>query len=247
MLVSQRIRNVVTALGTVALLVVAGCADPAAETENITTAGASDASTAEGVATKTSTDANAEKAEPIPSASSNLATFGGGCFWCVEAVFEEMTGVKSVVSGYAAGKTKNPTYAEVCTGTTDHAEVCQIEFDPDVVSYQELLEVFFKTHDPSTPNRQGNDYGTQYRSIILFHDAEQQATAQKYIEKLDASGEWSGPVTTQLEKAGEFYIAEEKHQDYYARNPSAPYCLAVVGSKVKKFRDVFPEKRKQPE
>ncbi len=189
-----------------------------------------------------STDA-ADSSKPTKA----VATFGGGCFWCVEAVFEEMQGVSSVVSGYAGGEVSNPTYEAVCRGDTGHAEVCQIHFDPSVVTFEELLEVFFKTHDPTTLNRQGADRGTQYRSIIMYESDEQKTVAEQYIAKLNKSGDYAAPIVTIVEPASTFYEAEAYHQDYFANNPSAGYCLAVVGPKVKKFREVFGDKRKTAE
>lgn len=173
-----------------------------------------------------------------------VATFGGGCFWCVEAVFERMQGVKDVVSGYAGGRNANPTYQQVLTGRTGHAEVCQIHFDPDEVTYEELLEVFWKTHDPTTLNQQGADIGTQYRSVIFYHDDEQRELATKYKEKLDRSGAFRNKIVTEISKLPAFYTAEDYHQDYYRRNPNQGYCAAVVRPKVEKFEKVFADKVK---
>lgn len=176
-----------------------------------------------------------------------LATFGGGCFWCTEAIFQQVAGVQKVVSGYAGGKVKNPTYKEVCTGLTGHAEVVQITFDPAVISYDELLEIFWKTHDPTTLNRQGNDVGTQYRSVIYYHSEEQKKKAEYYRKKLDESGAFGRPIVTEISPFTEFYPAEDYHQNYYRLNPSAPYCQYVIAPKLEKFRKVFTKKlQKQP-
>ena len=167
------------------------------------------------------------------------ATLAGGCFWCVEAVFDELRGVESVTSGYTGGDVPRPTYQQVCTGATGHAEAVEIKFDPGVVSYRELLEVFFTVHDPTTPNRQGADVGTQYRSAIFYHTPEQREIAEATIAALDAEKIWDAPVVTQVAPAGEFYPAEGYHQEYFANNPSQPYCRAVVAPKVAKFRQKF--------
>lgn len=164
-----------------------------------------------------------------------VATFGGGCFWCVEAVFEQMEGVKDVVSGYAGGHTENPTYGQVCAGDTGHAEVVRITYDPSVVSYGELLEMFWKSHNPTTPNRQGADVGSQYRSIILYQDEEQKRVAEQSKRKGKESGGFSDPIVTEIVPAGEFYEAEGYHQDYSSRNSNAPYCQAVIAPKLKKL------------
>ena len=179
------------------------------------------------------------------SGTLETVTFGAGCFWCVEAVFKLMEGVVSVESGYAGGKSENPTYEQVCSGTTGHAEVCRIQFDPAKVAYEKMLEVFWKTHDPTTLNRQGADAGTQYRSVIYAQDERQKAIAEKYRKELDASGAWSQPIVTQIELTPRFYRAEEYHQDYYRRNPGNGYCSFVIGPKVEKFRKVFPESVKK--
>lgn len=174
--------------------------------------------------------------------TTSIATFGAGCFWCVEACFSEMKGVKQVLSGYMGGSTLNPTYKDVCTGKTGHAEVAQIVFDPSLISYEELLEVFWFVHDPTTLNRQGNDIGTQYRSVVFYHSEEQKALAQYYKQKLQESGAYANPVVTEISAASEFYVAEEYHQGYFNENPDQPYCAAVVRPKVEKFRKVFAEK-----
>lgn len=163
------------------------------------------------------------------------ASFGAGCFWCVEPFFEKLKGVHSVVSGYQGGTTVNPTYQEVTSGKTGHAEVVQVSYDPSVVSYTDLLEVFFKIHDPTTLNRQGADVGTQYRSTILYYSEEQKAAAEAAIENLTREGVFGKPIVTKIEPAGTFYLGEAYHQDYYANNPSAPYCRLVIAPKLKKI------------
>ena len=173
-----------------------------------------------------------------------VATLAGGCFWCTEAVFERMRGVNDVVSGYIGGHVPNPTYEQVCGKRTGHAEAVEIYYNPSLTTYEELLEVFFKTHDPTTLNRQGADQGPQYRSSVFFHDEKQKAIAEKYIAKLNEAGE--GPIVTKLEVASTFYPAEEYHQDYFRRNPNAGYCQAVVKNKVRKFNREFGDKIKKP-
>jgi peptide-methionine (S)-S-oxide reductase len=171
-----------------------------------------------------------------PESKTELATFGGGCFWCTEAVFVRLKGVKKVTSGYTGGTVVNPTYRQICNGDTGHAEVVQIEFDPEVITYEQLLDVFFHTHDPTTLNRQGADRGTQYRSSVFYHnDGQKQATAAM-IRRLDAGDTFDDPIVTTIEKMAKFYPAEDYHQDYFALNPQQPYCQAVVGPKVAKFR-----------
>lgn len=174
-----------------------------------------------------------------------VATLAGGCFWCLEAVFDELRGVTSVVSGYAGGHARKPTYQQVCTGATGHAEVVQITFDPSVVSYRELLEVFFTVHDPTTLNRQGADVGTQYRSAIFYHTPEQRETAEQVINKLDGAKIWDAPIVTEVVPFTEFFPAEDYHQEYFANNPNQPYCRAVVAPKVAKFRQKFLENLKR--
>ena len=169
------------------------------------------------------------------------ATFGSGCFWCTEAIFELVEGVVDVQSGYSAGDTENPSYKEVTSGTTNHAEVVSITYNPSKVSYLELLEIFWRTHDPTTLNRQGADVGTQYRSIILYHDDEQRDLATKTLKELDKSGSWRSPIVTKIEKFDKFYIAEDYHQDYYALNPNNSYCSYVISPKIDKFKKVFSE------
>jgi peptide-methionine (S)-S-oxide reductase len=168
-----------------------------------------------------------------------LATFGAGCFWCVEAVFQQLKGVTSVVSGYAGGHVQNPTYEQVCTGRTGHAEVCQIQYDPEQISYEDLLEVFFNTHDPTTLNRQGNDIGTQYRSVIFYHNDEQREAAEKAKTELDESGAWKNPIVTEISPLEEFFRGEDYHQDYFRRNPNQRYCQLVIRPKLDKFERVF--------
>ena len=170
-----------------------------------------------------------------PKVKTQKATFGGGCFWCLEAVYESVPGVKSAVSGYAGGLVKNPTYAMVSTGETGHAEVVQVEFDPEVVTYERLLDIFFHLHDPTTLNAQGPDFGTQYRSIILYHTDEQKAAAQKAYEKLTADGAYAAPIVTQLEPLKAFYPADKHHQDYYRKNKRAAYCQTYIVPKLKKL------------
>ncbi len=172
------------------------------------------------------------------------ATFGGGCFWCLEPLFDNLTGVTDVVSGYAGGHTVNPTYQQVCSETTGHAEVIQIKFDPSVVSYQALLEVFFTMHDPTTLNRQGNDVGESYRSIILYQNAVQLETAKIVIANFEQQKIWDHKIVTQLEPYTVFYPAEDYHQEYFARNPGQGYCRITVAPKVAKFRKMFLEKLK---
>ncbi|WP_246361528.1 peptide-methionine (S)-S-oxide reductase MsrA [Moheibacter lacus] len=173
------------------------------------------------------------------------ATFGGGCFWCVEAVFDQLLGVKKVVSGYSGGHTVNPTYKEVCSGETGHAEVVQIEFDPNVISYQDLLEVFWTVHDPTQLNRQGNDVGTQYRSIILFENENQKSIAQNSIKEFEASEMYDGSFTTQLVPLEKFYAAEDYHQNYYENDGGEnPYCSIVIAPKIEKFYKKFYNKLK---
>ena len=164
------------------------------------------------------------------------ATLAGGCFWCLEAVYKDLRGVEGVVSGYAGGDSPDPTYQEVCSGTTGHAEVVQVIFDPGIVSFREILEVFFSIHDPTTLNRQGADVGTQYRSAIFYDSPEQKSTAEEVIKELDAAQIWSAPIVTQVVPLSEFYKAENYHQEYFENNPSQPYCQAVVAPKVAKFR-----------
>ena len=173
------------------------------------------------------------------------ATLAGGCFWCVEAVFDDLKGVHSVESGYMGGKTLNPTYEDICTGRTGHAEVIRIGFDPAAVSFADILRVFFTIHDPTTLNRQGNDSGTQYRSAIFYHSDAQKQTAQEVIAEVTREGLYSGAVVTEVTAASTFYVAENYHQEYFARNPNQQYCMFVVAPKVSKFRKEFAERLKK--
>jgi len=181
----------------------------------------------------------------MTDAGKEIATLAGGCFWCLEAVFDDLKGVDSVESGYMGGKTANPSYEEVCSGETGHAEVAQVSFDPKQVSFKEILEVFFVIHDPTTLNRQGNDVGTQYRSAIFFHSAEQKATAEQVIANMSAAKIYEDPIVTEVVPASKFYVAEDYHQEYFRRNPAQPYCAFVVRPKVAKFRKHFLEKLKK--
>jgi peptide-methionine (S)-S-oxide reductase len=176
-----------------------------------------------------------------------VATLGGGCFWCIEAVFLELNGVNSVVSGYAGGSVENPTYKAVCSGNTGHAEVCQITFDPSIISFEEILEVFFTVHDPTTLNRQGNDIGTQYRSVIFYHSEEQKKIAEKVIKAFTDKKIYPNPIVTEISEFKKFYAAEDYHQNYYNNNSDQPYCAYVVGPKVAKFRQKFISKLKKRE
>jgi peptide-methionine (S)-S-oxide reductase len=172
------------------------------------------------------------------------ATFGGGCFWCTEAVFQRLAGVEKVVSGYAGGEKPSPSYEAVCSGRTGHAEAVQVTFDPQVISFADLLEVFFATHDPTTLNRQGNDVGTQYRSVIFYHDEPQRETAEAVKRQLDASGEFSSPIVTQIVPYTGFFAAEDYHQNYYNDNSGQPYCRVIISPKLGKLRKKFAEKLK---
>jgi peptide-methionine (S)-S-oxide reductase len=174
-----------------------------------------------------------------PPSGKEIATLAGGCFWCLEAVYDQMKGVESVESGYMGGHTANPTYMAVCSGGTGHAEVVRITFDPRLASYKDLLNVFFVIHDPTTLNRQGNDEGTQYRSAIFYHSAEQKRIAEEVISELSAQRVYDDPIVTELLPAGTFYLAEGYHQEYFQRNPQQPYCQFVVAPKVAKFRKTF--------
>jgi peptide-methionine (S)-S-oxide reductase len=177
---------------------------------------------------------NGEKHETI--------TLGGGCFWCLEAVFEELKGVRLVTSGYAGGHVPNPTYEAVCRKDTGHAEVVQVSFNPEEISLREILDIFFTIHDPTTPNRQGADVGSQYRSIILYHSPEQKAVAEKVIKGLEEEKVWSAPIVTEMHPLETFYRAEEEHEQYYRRNPNQPYCQIVVEPKVAKLRSKYRDK-----
>ncbi len=176
--------------------------------------------------------------------STETATLGGGCFWCLEAVFEQLQGVHSVKSGYSGGARPNPSYEQICSGATGHAEVVQIVFEPSVTPYREVLQIFFAIHDPTTLNRQGNDVGTQYRSVIFFHSKEQSDTARTVIEELDQSGVFSAPVVTELTPLEQFYPAEDYHQEYFRQNSEQPYCQYVIDPKIAKFRAQYFDKLK---
>lgn len=178
------------------------------------------------------------------SGHAEIATLGGGCFWCLEPIFADLKGVQKVESGYSGGAVKNPAYREVCEGTTGHAEVVQVTFDATIISYKEILEIFFTFHDPTTLNRQGADSGTQYRSVIFYHTPEQQTVAEEVMQEINAAGIWGGAIVTELAPFSAFYRAEDYHQDYYARNGSQPYCQMVIAPKVKKFRERYSAKLK---
>ncbi len=167
------------------------------------------------------------------------ATFGSGCFWCTEAVFQRVKGVEKVVSGYGGGHVDNPTYRQVCNGDTGHAEAVQVTYDPDEITYPELLEIFWKTHDPTTRNQQGNDYGPQYRSVIFYHDEEQKTLAEEYKQKLNTAGIWSDPIVTEISPFTNFYTAEKYHQNYYNQNSSQAYCAYTIRPKIEKLQKVF--------
>lgn len=178
------------------------------------------------------------------SKDTQVATLAGGCFWCLEAIFAELNGVEKVVSGYTGGKVANPSYHEVCSGKTGHAEAVQISFNSQIISYKEILEVFFQIHDPTTLNRQGADVGTQYRSAIFYHNAEQKAIAELAIKELDAAKVWKSPVVTEVEPFSAFYPAEDYHRDYFRQNTSQPYCQAVIAPKLARFRKHYSRKPK---
>lgn len=193
---------------------------------------------------------NAQKTQSVDNfntANMNIetATFGNGCFWCTEAIFQDLEGVESAVSGYSGGQVENPTYEQVCSGKTGHAEVLQIKYDPAKISYEELLKVFWETHDPTTLNRQGNDVGTQYRSAIFYHDDKQKELAEKYKAQLAASGTWKDPIVTEIVPFEKFYSAEKYHQNYYKENPNQGYCSFVVRPKVEKFQAKYKDKLKK--
>ena len=195
-------------------------------------------------AQKSKVETNIESNKIMSTTNLDTAILGAGCFWCVEAVFQELNGVVSVTSGFAGGHTENPTYKEVCTGTTGHAEVAQIVYDTTKVSFDELLEVFWQTHDPTMLNRQGEDEGTQYRSAIFYHNQKQKNIAEKYKKDLDASGAWDKPIVTEIVPFTKFYKAEDYHQNYYSQNGDQPYCTYVIRPKVEKFKKVFKDKLK---
>jgi peptide-methionine (S)-S-oxide reductase len=182
--------------------------------------------------------------QSIQPARTEVATLGGGCFWCIEAVFDELEGVKSVESGYSGGSVPNPSYEQVCTGRTGHAEVVQITFDPQEIPFRDILEVFFAFHDPTTLNRQGADVGTQYRSVIFYHSPEQKATAEQVVQELEAAKIWPGRIVTQIEPFEEFYMAEDYHQEYFRLHGQQPYCQIVIAPKMAKLREHYQQKLK---
>jgi peptide-methionine (S)-S-oxide reductase len=188
-------------------------------------------------------DEGSEKSEPLNQTIMNenmdTATFGAGCFWCVEAIFQSIIGVEKVESGYTGGHTKNPTYKEICNGNTGHAEVCQIIYDPVQLTYDKLLEAFWASHDPTTLNRQGADYGTQYRSVVYYHDENQKQLAESYKNRLNAERAFGSPVVTEISPIETYYPAEDNHQNYFDNNPNQPYCARVIGPKLDKFKKVF--------
>jgi peptide-methionine (S)-S-oxide reductase len=186
-----------------------------------------------------------QKVPNIPPPGKEIATLAGGCFWCLEAVYDQLKGVDSVESGYMGGRTPNPGYKQVCEGNTGHAEVVRVTYDPKVVSYRDLLDVFFVIHDPTTLNRQGNDVGTQYRSAIFYHSAEQKRAAEEAIKAVGEAGLWEDPVATEVAPASDFYLAEDYHQEYFQSNPYQPYCQFVVAPKVAKFRKKFFDRLKK--
>ena len=183
--------------------------------------------------------------KPMSSAALDTATLAAGCFWCVEAVYQNLKGVQSVVSGYSGGTVKDPSYEEVCSGSTGHAEACQIAYDPKVISYSDILEAFWKAHDPTTLNRQGNDAGTQYRSAIFYHNAEQKRLAEHYKKELDSAHAFDAPIVTEITPFKNFYKAEDYHQNYYNEHGYAPYCMFVIRPKVEKFKKAFKDKLKE--
>ncbi|MFB6258724.1 MAG: peptide-methionine (S)-S-oxide reductase MsrA [Flavobacteriales bacterium] len=191
-----------------------------------------------------SRDSVMQDMDPGPAPGLQKATLGAGCFWCVEAIFQHLEGVEKVISGYAGGHVEAPSYKEVCTTHTGHAEVVRIHFDPSRIRYKELLEVFWQTHDPTQKNRQGADVGSQYRSIILYHDEDQRSEAEHYKAELDVSGAWDAPIVTEIEPCTNFYPAEGDHQDYYRNNQEGGYCRAVIVPKLEKLKEVFGDKLK---
>lgn len=173
-----------------------------------------------------------------------IATLGGGCFWCLDPIYAELVGVEKVEAGYSGGEVKNPSYELICTGTTGHAEVVQVTFDPKIITYEEILKIFFTIHDPTTLNRQGADVGTQYRSVIFYHDETQKETAERVIQEIEREGIWHDPIVTQVLPLDVFYVAEDYHQDYFKNNPGQGYCRVVIAPKVAKFRQKYVEKLK---
>lgn len=188
---------------------------------------------------------NMKDMDPGPAEGLERATFGAGCFWCVEAIFQHLEGVEKVISGYSGGQVENPSYKEVCTGQTGHAEAVRVHFDPERISYKELLEVFWRTHDPTQKNRQGADIGPQYRSAVFYHNDEQRQEAEHLKAELDASGAWGAPIVTEISPCENFYTAEEEHQDYYEKNKEGGYCQAVIVPKLEKFKEAFGHKAKE--
>lgn len=180
---------------------------------------------------------------PVSSGKTEIATLGGGCFWCVEAIYQDLKGVSKVESGYSGGHIDNPTYKEVCSGLTGHAEVVQVTFDPEVISYADILRIFFTVHDPTTLNRQGNDTGTQYRSVVYYHSEEQKKTAEAV--KIEAQEAWDNPIVTEISAFDKFYKAEDYHQNYFKDNPNQGYCSFIIAPKVKKFREKFKDRLKE--
>jgi peptide-methionine (S)-S-oxide reductase len=187
---------------------------------------------------------NQENVQPNPPEGREVATLAGGCFWCLEAIFKEVMGIEKVVSGYSGGTTVNPSYVEVCSGATGHAESTQLTYDPKKISFREILAIFFSVHDPTTLNRQGADVGTQYRSAIFYHNEKQKTEAEEAIRQLNASKAWGAPVVTQVAPYKDFYPAEEYHQEYFARNPENPYCSVAIAPKLDKFRKQYLKKVK---
>ncbi|MBC7890525.1 MAG: peptide-methionine (S)-S-oxide reductase MsrA [Ferruginibacter sp.] len=196
-------------------------------------------------AQKNNTTKSKNMNDNVNNVTMDTATFGTGCFWCTEAIFQQVEGVSKVISGYSGGKVDNPSYKQVCTGTTGHAECLNIEYDPSKITFDELLEIFWQVHDPTTLNRQGNDIGTQYRSVVFYHNEAQKALVEKYKAALDKSGAWDNPVVTTLEPYMKFYPAEDYHQNYYNDNTGQGYCQFVIRPKVEKFQKVFKTKLKK--
>ncbi len=193
----------------------------------------------------TTTKTETEKNMTNINAKLDTATFGAGCFWCIEAVFQRLEGVDTVISGYTGGKTLNPTYKDICTGMTGHAEVAQVTYNPEIISFDELLEVFWATHDPTTLNRQGNDQGTQYRSAVFYHNDDQKQKAEFYLKRLTEEKVFDKPIVTEITPLGKFYVAENYHQNYYNNNKTEGYCAFVISPKVDKLKKVFPNKLKK--
>jgi len=218
---------------------------PVGQASNLPIGEESQAGSSRHGAEPTATRPKQSDAEQDNSSGAGIATFGAGCFWCVEAVFQQVNGVLSVESGYCGGSVENPTYRQICEGNTGHAEVCQIRYDPSKITFDELLEIFWKTHDPTTLNRQGNDIGTQYRSVVFYHNQQQKLLAEQRRQQLDAAGVWREPVVTEISPSTKFYKAEDYHQNYYRDNPSEGYCRFIIQPKVEKFRAVFKDRVKK--